>query len=289
MIPAAFDYTTPTSMDEALSLLQQHGDEAKILTGGHSLIPLMKLRLAQPGMVIDLRNVSELRTIEMRDGSLHIGAAATHDAVQQSDLVSSHCPMLAACASEIGDLQVRNVGTIGGSVVHADPAADWPAALLAADATFELQGPDGKRQVPAVDFFVSMMESATQENEILTGITVPSAGPHGGSYLKMKQSASGFAICGVAAMVTMDGDKVAKARIGITGVADVPYRGTAVEAALEGTAGTADDVASAAAQAAEGRMALEDLHATAAYRTHLATVFCKRAINAALASARQTQ
>ena len=279
MIPAEFDYAAPATLDEALSLLQEHGDEAKILTGGHSLLPLMKLRLARPGMVVDLRKIDSLSAIAVDNGTLRIGAAATHDTIQQSDIVSGHCSMLCECAGEIGDLQVRNAGTIGGSVVHADPAADWPAALLAADASMVLVGPAGERTVAASDFFVGLMESAIAEGEILTAITVPTQAAQGGAYLKMEQQASGFALCGVAALVEVDGGKVTSARVGITGVATAPYRAAAVEAAI------GDGLEAAAAHAVGGFTPLDDIHASSAYRSHLAAVFTRRALETAAARA----
>ncbi len=279
MIPAEFDYAAPTSMEDAIALLKQHGDEAKILTGGHSLIPLMKLRLARPGFVVDLGRVPGIRTIEMDGDTLQIGAAATHDDVQHSDLVQGHCAMLSECAGEIGDVQVRNVGTIGGSVIHADPAADWPAAMLAADAAMVLAGPGGERTVSAADFFVGLLESAAKDDEILTAIRIPAQGAATGAYMKMEQQASGFALCGVAALVETDGQTITSARVGITGVADTPYRATAVEAAIGSGA------EAAAAHAADGISALDDVHASSAYRTHLAAVFTRRALEAAAARA----
>lgn len=279
MIPTSFDYAAPATLDEAVGLLQQHGDEAKVLTGGHSLIPLMKLRLSRPGVVVDLRQIEQLRSIEMDNGSLKIGAAATHDAVQHSDLVTGHCSMLAQCAGEIGDLQIRNAGTIGGSVVHADPAADWPAALLAADASMVVVGPNGERTIAAADFFVGLMESAIQDGEILTAITIPAQTASGGAYMKMAQQASGFALCGVAALVDADGGRITGAKVAITGVADTPYRASAVEAAIGG------GIEAAAAHAADGITPLDDIHASSAYRAHLATVFTRRALESAVAQA----
>ena len=279
MIPAEFDYAAPATLDEAIGLLQEHGDEAKILTGGHSLVPLMKLRLARPGMVVDLRKIDQLSAIGMDNGSLRIGAAATHDAIQHSDLVSGHCAMLCECAGEIGDLQVRNAGTIGGSVVHADPAADWPAGLLAAAASMVLVGPGGERTVAASDFFVGLMESAIGEGEILTAVSIPAPSAQGCADLKMAQQASGFALCGVAALVQVEGGNVTSAKVGITGVANTPYRAAAVEAAVSG------GLEAAAGHAADGVTPLDDIHASSAYRSHLAAVFTRRALETAAARA----
>jgi carbon-monoxide dehydrogenase medium subunit len=291
MIPAAFDYTAPDTIDAALALLEKHGDEAKVLAGGHSLIPIMKLRLARPGLVVDLRRVGgALREIKEDQGALAIGAFATHHAIATSALLRQACPLLPEVAVEIGDAQVRNRGTIGGSVAHADPAADWPAALLALEATMVLRSKQGERQVAAIDFFVDLMTTALKPGEILTTILVPKPAPRTGArYQKVHQSASGFALAGVAACLTLGaaGDTVAKARVGITGVAPKPYRARAVESALEGKAATADTIAAAAAHAVDGIAdVLADIHAAADYRSQLARVHARRAIERAVANAK---
>lgn len=287
MIPAAFDYAVPETLDEALGLLEQHGDEAKVLTGGHSLIPLLRLRLARPSLVVDLRRINGLRDIREVGGELVLGAAATHAEIQASPEVQRLCPLLAETAAEIGDVQVRNAGTLGGSVVHADPAADWPAALLATGATFVLHGPTGERSLPAEEFFVGLLESAAQPGEILTAIRVP-ANPTGwaGAYRKVAQSASGFALAGAAVQLHLDGDAIASARVGITGVADHAYRAASVEAALTGCALDTGALQEACSTAAEGVEALADIHASARYRAHLATVLTRRAAEAAAARLR---
>ncbi len=283
MIPTSFDYVAPESLDEAVALLQKHGDDAKVLTGGQSLIPLLRLRLARPGVVVDLRKLSDLGRIESAGEALEIGAAATHAEVMNSAAALEKCPLLSETAGEIGDVQVRNTGTIGGSLVHADPAADWPAAMLALGATMVLSGPQGERAVAAEDFFVGLLESAAQPGEILTGIrvTVPRQ-PAARAYRKLAQSASGFALAGAAVQLALDGDTIAEARIGITGVAEHAYRPREVEAALTGGALDASSVETACASAAEGVEVLEDIHAGAAYRGHLASVLTKRAVLAAI-------
>ena len=290
MIPAAFDYAAPATIAEAISLLEKHGDEAKILTGGHSLIPILKLRLAQPALVIDLGRIEGLKRIQSDNGTLRIGAAATHHDVMRSGDVRDVLPLLCETAEQIGDVQVRNVGTIGGSVVHADPASDWPAALLATEATMVLQGPRGERTVPAGEFFVSTLESAAEPSEILTEIRIPRP-PAGsaGTYLKVAQSASGFALGGVAALVNLDadGDTIREARIGITGVAEKPYRPGAVEAALAGASATEEAVKEAVSTAAEGVDLLEDIHASSRYRANLARVLTRRAVLGAASRARR--
>ena len=287
MIPAKFDYTAPETLDEAVGLLERLGEEAKILTGGHSLIPMLKLRLAQPGTLVDLRKIDALRGIRERDGGLEIGASATHAEIAASQLVQRIAPVVCETAGEIGDRQVRNAGTIGGAVVHADPAADWPAALLATGATVVLRGSGGERTVAAQDFFVGLLESAARPGEILTAIRIPAAPPaSGAAYRKIAQSASGFALAGVAVQLTLDGDTIGSARVGITGVADHAYRPAAVESALAGSSTDEDAVRAASAEAAQGLEVLEDIHAGRRYRTNLAQVLTRRAALAAVARAR---
>jgi aerobic carbon-monoxide dehydrogenase medium subunit len=277
MFAAPFDYARPKTLDEALTLLAAHGEDAKLLAGGHSLIPAMKLRLAQPKVVIDIARLDALRRIEERDGRLAIGALATHAEIAANRTIASRCPLLKEVAAAIGDVQVRNKGTIGGSLVHADPAADWPAAMLALDAELEIAGSKGTRTVKARDFFLGVLESAVEPQEILCEIRVPVTSA-AVAYVKTEQKASGFAVCGVA--VTVDGQAKA-VRIGITGVAAVPYRATAAERALEGQALTRDTIAAAARQAASGITPLADIHASAEYRAHLAEVNTARALQRA--------
>ena len=282
MIASSFEYFAPTSVDEALALLSEHGDDAKILAGGHSLIPAMKLRLAEPAVLIDIQRVEGLKGISESDGTLVIGALTTHHELESSDLVNHKVPILAQTAGEIGDVQVRNKGTIGGSLSHADPAADWPATILALDADLKIVGSGGERIVKATDFFEELYTTALEADEILTEIhvAVPAKNTTG-TYLKLHQVASGFALTGVAVVLTKSGDICENIAVGITGVSDVPYRASEVESALAGRALTADNMAAAAEKAADGVDILEDIHASEAYRSNLAKVYTRRAIEGA--------
>jgi carbon-monoxide dehydrogenase medium subunit len=276
MYPANFDYARPTTIDEAVALLTRHGDDAKVLAGGHSLIPAMKLRLARPGVVVDIGRIQGLTYIREASGRIAIGAMTTHATVAASALLQQRCPLLPETAILIGDVQVRNRGTIGGSLVHADPAADYPAAILALDAEIELAGPRGRRTVAAADFFVDLLQTAIAPDEILTEIRVP-ATPKSVAYEKTEQKASGFALAGVAVVVTSDGVSV-----GVTGVAATPYRARAVEQALAGRRSpTADAIAQAASHAADGVEPLGDIHASPEFRAHLAHVDARRALERA--------
>lgn len=276
MHPAPFDYVRASSLAEAIALLARHGDDAKILAGGHSLIPAMKLRLARPSVVIDIGGVADLAYV--REGApIAIGAMTTHRAIEASPLLNERCPLLPQVASQIGDVQVRNRGTIGGSLAHADPAADWPAAMLALDAEIVLAGPSGTRTVKAADFFTGVMQTAIGPGEILCEMRVPATG-RGVAYVKTEQKASGFALCGVAAVVDA---KAQAARIGITGVGATAYRASAVEQVLAGRPINAGAIASAATRAAEGVDPLSDIHATAEFRANLARVNTARALTSA--------
>ena len=282
MTPESFEYASPTSLDEALSLLKTHGEDAKLLAGGHSLIPTMKLRLAEPEFVVDIGRISELKGISESDGKLVIGALTTHHELESSNLVQQKVPILAQTAAEIGDVQVRNKGTIGGSLAHADPAADWPATILALDAEIKVVGPDGERLIQATDFFQGLYETALESEEILTEIRVPiPANNTKGTYLKLHQLASGFALAGVAIVLTTSGDTCQEIAVGITGVSDVAYRATGVESELTGKALTTENIAAAAEKVVDGVDALEDIHASQAYRENLAKVYTRRAIEQA--------
>jgi len=277
VIPAAFDYVRAATLDEALGLLAKHGGDAKVLAGGHSLIPAMKLRLSQPKVVVDIGRIGNLRSISERDGKIAIGALTTHHDIESSDLLARSCPLLPEVAGTIGDVQVRNKGTIGGSCVHADPAADWPAAMLALDAEFEIAGPGGSRTVPAKDFFVDILTSAVESGEILTAIHVPVTAKTV-AYVKFAQKASGFAIAAVAAVV----DKAQKGvAVGVTGVAAKAYRAAGVESSLRGVELSAATIATAAQKAADGVDSLSDIHASMEFRAHLACVQTKRALELA--------
>jgi carbon-monoxide dehydrogenase medium subunit len=277
MYAAAFDYARPSTVDEAIALLSQHGEDAKVLAGGHSLIPAMKLRLAQPKVVVDIGRIAGLSYVREAGGRVAIGAMTTHADIEASRLLQQKCPLLAETAGHIGDVQVRNRGTIGGSLVHADPAADYPAAILALDAEIDLAGPRGRRTVAAGDFFVDLLQTAIRPDEILTEIRVPMT-PASVAYEKTEQKASGFALAGVAVVMTPD-----NVRVGVTGVAARPYRAAAVEQALRGRRQpTPEVIEQAAAHAADRIDPLGDIHASAEFRAHLASVNTRRALLRAL-------
>jgi carbon-monoxide dehydrogenase medium subunit len=284
MIAQSFDYTVATSLSEAVNLLQKHGDGAKLVAGGHSLIPMMKLRLAAPEMLIDIGRLSELAYINEDQGVVRIGALATHHMIEASEVVRRRCSALAEAAATIGDVQVRNKGTIGGSIAHADPAADYPASLLAFDATVVILGPKGERTVPAADFFVDMLTTSLQPGEIVREIQFQSpSGKAASAYLKMAQKASGFAICGAAAVVEMDANgTIAKLGVGLTGVGNRAFRARAVEQALKGQQPGAAVLRAACEKAADGVTALDDIHASGEYRLDLARIYARRALEKAI-------
>jgi carbon-monoxide dehydrogenase medium subunit len=284
VIPQEFDYSRPTTVQEAVDLLAD--GEAKVLAGGMSLIPLMKLRLSAPEHVVDLGRIPELNRIAEDGGSLHLGALLTHHQVASSGLVQEKCPLMAETAAHIGDAQVRNMGTLGGSAAHADPAADYPAALCALEAKVRLVRKDSERVMDIEDFFVDVLTTAVEPEEIITELVLPIEEPGTGvSYQKLRQPASGFAIVGIAARVRKDGGKITMARIGVTGLGATAYRATGVEALLEGSEGSKADVAKASAAVDEGIDANSDLHASSDYRKHVARVFTARAVHAALQGA----
>ena len=280
MIPQTFEYTAPKTLDEAIALA---GNGAKLLAGGMSLIPMMKLRLTAPEHLVDLGRIKDLNYIREEGAALHIGATTTHYAVESSSVLRAKCPLLAETAAAIGDVQVRNMGTIGGSVAHADPSADYPAALQALEAKIVIRGAKGERTVGAADFFVDSFTTTLEPGEVIREILVPveEAGT-GVSYQKNVQPASGFAIVGVAARVRRSDGKITMARIGVTGLSNIGYRATAAEKALEGTTGSPADIAKTVALVAQGADANSDLYASADYRKHLAAVYAARAITAAL-------
>jgi carbon-monoxide dehydrogenase medium subunit len=283
MIPAAFDYLAPRSLDEAIRALADHGEDAKLLAGGHSLLPLLKLRLARPGLLIDLNRIPGLNMISQQEDKMVIGALATHYQIESSEPLKKRCPLLPQTAREIGDVQVRNRGTIGGSLTHADPSADWPAAIAALGGELKLRGPKRERSVKAEDFFVSALTTVIEPNEILTEIRVPAFQKRSGSaYLKMAQQASGFAIVGVAVCLRIDAKgRCEEIGVGITGLGDKPVRAHAVEERLRGNKLTPKLVEASAAQAADGVDPLEDIHAAAPFRAHLARIYAARAIQQA--------
>lgn len=283
MIPAQFDYHAPNTIDEALTLLAANPDEAKILAGGHSLIPAMKLRLAQPALLVDIGRIKDLSYIREEGDQILIGAMTTHYQLESSTLLKKICPLLPECASHIGDVQVRNKGTIGGSVAHSDPAGDWPAAMIALRAEMVAVGKNGERIIKADDFFVDLLTTALGTGEILREIRVPKpSGRFGHAYQKVRHPASGFAVVGVAVALQIGAsgycDSVA---VGITGVASKAYRAGAVEQALQGQQLNDQAIAQAASLATDGVDANSDLYASEDYRRHLAKVYTKRAIQTA--------
>ncbi len=288
MFPSRFDYYQPKTLQEAVDLLAQSGGEAKVLAGGHSLLPLMKLRLAQPKYLVDIARVPGLVGISQQDGTVVIRAMTTHHDLETSQVLHTRVPIISEAAGLIGDLQVRNRGTIGGSLAHADPAADLPAVALALAAQMKAVGPQGERVIGADDFFVDIMTTALQPDEVLTEVSVPAFAPRtGGAYLKFPNPASRYAIVGVAAVVSLDAnDHVQAIRVGITGLAGKPFRATRVEQELMGRKATAEVIAEAAQWAPDGVEPLSDIHASARYRAHLAGVFARRAIAAAVERAR---
>ncbi|MGH3164752.1 MAG: FAD binding domain-containing protein [Trebonia sp.] len=266
MIPASFEYETAESAAHALSLLAEHGEDAKLLAGGHSLLPMMKLRLAQPAVLIDIARVSELSGIRVEGSELVIGATTRHADIASSDLVRAETPILAYAASQVGDPQIRHRGTIGGSLAHADPSADLPMTLAALGGSVEITGPSGVRTVPAGEFFVGFFESVLSPDELLTAVRVPRSGTARWGYQKFVRRANDWAIVGVAAV---DG------RVALASMGSTPLRATAVEAALASGASAAE----AASHAAEGTSAGSDFHADKEYREHLARVLTRRALD----------
>ncbi len=287
MIPAEFDYYAPTSVQEAIGLLQEKGPEAKLLAGGHSLVPLMKLRLAAPSVLIDLNRIAELRGIRSSDGGVAIGAMTTHSEVESSPELADRWPIFHVAGAMIGDPMVRHRGTIGGSLAHADPAGDWPAVALALDARMHIAGPNGERVVPAGEFFVDMLTSALEPDEVLTEIEIPALeGRVGMAYEKFRHPASGYAVVGVAAVVVTDGSGSCQdCRVAITGAGPKATRATGVEEALKGRPLDEQSISAAAERAGEGMAFLGDIYASEEYREHLTKVYTKRALLAAARSA----
>lgn len=282
MIPREFDCARPGVLEEALALLAE--PETKAVAGGLSLIPLIEQGLAAPAKLVDLGGLEPLRLIREEDGFLAIGALATHHELEMSPLVRAHCPLLAEAAAHIGDVQVRAAGTLGGSLAHGDPAADYPAALLALEANVQLASAAGPRTLPIARFLLDGFATALQPGELLTGITIPLDSPGAGaSYQKCPHPASGFALVGVAVRLRRDNGKAGVARVGITGLAGRAFRATAVERLIEGTECSPADIRKAAAAAADGVEPAPDPAASADYRAHLACVYAVRALSHAVA------
>jgi carbon-monoxide dehydrogenase medium subunit len=285
MIPASFDYFRPSTVDEALDVLAGAGEEAKVLAGGQSLLPLLRLRLAYPTALVDVGRVADLRGVEDRGDHVRIGATTTHDEVVRSPIVREHCPLVALATATVADPAVRHRGTFGGSLAHADPAGDLPAVALALDMVFEVRSSAGDRTVPAGGFFLDYLESALQPGEILTGVRVPKLGPGWGfHYEKFHRTALAWATVGVAAAVRQSNGTVEEVRVGLTNMGPTPVRAAAVEEAARGVeAGRNGSLRQAAEQAAEGTDPPADLHAQPDYRMHLARVLTHRALVSASA------
>ena len=288
MVSSSFEYFAPTTLAEAQNLLSRYGAEAKVVAGGHSLIPMMKLRLTELKYLIDMGRISGLSYIREQDGGLAIGAMTTYYQIESSSLVRDRYLALAEAAALVADLQVRNKGTIGGSLAHADPAADLPAVVLALEGQIRSGGPSDQRSIDADGFFSDPFTTALKENEILTEIRIPSLPANtGGSYKKFGNKASHFAIVGVAAFVTMDRGVCQRVRVGITGAGSRASRARETERALEGKEPTESNLGQAARQSTQGMDFLGDIHASEEYRAHLTQVFTRRALDEAINRARQ--
>lgn len=281
MIPVQFDYLAPTSVEEALAALAEHGDDAKIIAGGQSLLPVLRMRLNAPEVVIDLAGIAELRGIREDGDALVIGAMTTHHDVLNDSLVKEHALLLARAEHQLADAQVRHRGTFGGALAHADPAGDLGAPALALGAEFVIAGPGGLRTVPADEFFVDLFETAIGDDELLTAIRVPKFTGWGAHYEKFVRVAHQWPIVAVAAAVRIDGGTISEARVGLTNMGSTPIRARAVEEALVGQPATEDAVGTAAALATEGTNPPSDLNGAADYRSHLAQVLTRRAVLAA--------
>ncbi len=279
MIPAKFGYTRPETIEEAVGALDAGGEDAKVISGGQSLLPLLRLRLAYPETLVDVGRLDSLRGVRDDGDALSIGALTTHYDVTRDPLVAAHCGLLAEAAETVADPAVRHRGTLGGSLAHADPAGDLPAVILALDATLTARGPGGERQIAAADFFSDYLTTTLEPNEILTSIRVPKLGPGWGyRYEKFHRSAQAWAIVGVAALARRDDGHVAEARIGLTNMGSVPIRASATEAAAAGAAAEPGALRAAAEHADEGSSPPSDLHGAADYRRHLARVLTARAL-----------
>lgn len=287
MIPANFEYFRPQSVQEAVALLQQHSD-AKVLAGGHSLIPLMKLRLATPKALVDIGRIPGLSGVRVDDGVVTIGALTTHHMIETSDALKHSLPILPEAASMIGDMQVRNKGTLGGSLAHADPAADMPAVMLALDAEVKAAGPKGERTIKARDFFVGLLATALDPGEVLTEIRIPiPQGRFGSAYAKFPHPASRYAIVGVAAVLVLDaGGRMQDVRLAITGAGPKAFRATQVEQKLRNQLPEPSVLEQAVTNIAHPNDLMGDIHASAEYRAHLCSVYARRALETASARAK---
>lgn len=281
MIPSKFTYHKPTSIKDAVALLEAHGDDSKILAGGHSLIPVLKLRLNDPEHLIDITGIEALGGIRDNEKSITIGAAATHADIANNAALKEHAPMIAQAAAMIGDIQVRNFGTIGGSIAHADPAADWPAVLLAADANVVIANASGSRTVDVDQFFKGLFMTALGDEEIISAISIPkTAFNKNSTYVKFPQPASRFALVGCAAAVANTDGYITEARVAFSGVSATPFRDTNVEKSLKGSVLNDGSIATATASVADGVSVMSDHFAAEKYRKHLAGVYARKALSA---------
>jgi carbon-monoxide dehydrogenase medium subunit len=285
VIPAPFEYARAGSVDEAVSLLGEHGEDAKLLAGGHSLLPLMKLRLARPSVLIDIDRLADLEYVREDGGTLEIGALTRIADIARSETVRAANGLLAHAAGQVGDPQVRHRATIGGSVAHGDPASDLPSVLLALDAEFVARRPGGERTIPASGFFTSVFETALAHDEVLTAVRVPRLGPGTGwSYQKFHRRAIDWAIVAVAAVLERSNGSISSARIGLTNMGLTPLRASGVEQALAGADATTEAIRAAAEHAAQGTSPVSDTNASAEYRAELAKILTRRAVEEALGS-----
>jgi carbon-monoxide dehydrogenase medium subunit len=285
MIPGSFEYFAPRSLPEAVKFLSEHRDDVKILSGGQSLLPLMKMRLSKPAFVVDIGRLPGLDRITEDGNKLVLGALVTHAQIEFSDLLKAKCPLLPQTATTIADVQVRNRGTIGGSIAHADPAGDWPATIMALDAEIQISGPNGERRVKCDEFFLGLLMSVLEPDEIVTAVKVPMTGNDKTAYLKAAPRSSGFAVVGVAVRLTMDAvGTCSRAAIGITGVTDKAYRPERVEQMLTGKRLDSSLIQQAAAEACRNVEVIEDINGSAEYRKQLTQVYVARALEAALSN-----
>ncbi|HEX6439310.1 MAG TPA: xanthine dehydrogenase family protein subunit M [Candidatus Binatia bacterium] len=283
MIPGSFDYFAPRSITEAIEFLSAHRDDVKVLSGGQSLLPLMKMRLSKPGYVVDIGKIPGLDMIDEEGNGLVLGALVTHAQIEYSELLQKRCPLLPQTAATIADIQIRNRGTIGGSVAHADPAGDMPAAIMALDAEIKVAGPSGERWIKADDFFLGLLMSVLEPDEIVSAIRVPVTDADKTAYLKAAPRSSGFAVVGVAVRLTMDSTGTCtRAALGITGITDKAYRPSRSEEILTGKKLEPKIIAEASAESTRNIDVIEDINGSSEYRTHLTHVYVERAIEAAL-------
>jgi aerobic carbon-monoxide dehydrogenase medium subunit len=284
MIPGSFEYYAPRSIDDAVKFLAAHRDDVKVLSGGQSLLPLMKMRLSKPAFVVDIGRIPGLASITEEGDHLILGALVTHAQIEASELLRKKCPLLPQTATTIADVQVRNRGTLGGSIAHADPAGDWPAAIIALDAEIRVTGPNGERWVKCDEFFLGLLMSVLEPDELVTAIKVPVTGNDKTAYTKAAPRSSGFAVVGVAVRIGLDASgNCGRAAIGITGVTDKAYRPARVEQMLIGKKLDAKTIETAAAESTRNVEVIEDINGSSEYRKHLTEVFLTRAIQEALA------